>query len=79
MKLGSMGFKDRLRLLLFKYWAKPLFVVLTGLSLAIGPLSGIGVSTPVDIVLIEITTLADGFLLAMLYLTSIGAKFEKNL
>ena len=65
-------------LLNFKYWSKPTFVGLTLLSIIITGIQGIEVLPPIDAVLSYLTSLADGAIITLMYLTSISSKFNEN-
>lgn len=60
----------------FQPWAKPLFVGMTVISLSINTLSGVYIETAVGALLLDVTNLCDGAILAMLFLTPIGDRFR---
>ena len=65
-------------LVYFKKWARTAFVALTVISIITTPLWGFAVSPAIDGIIGYIITLADGAVLSIAFLTSLGAEFEQN-
>jgi len=65
-----------LGLFYFKSWARILFIILTVLSVILTGLSGVIVLPSVEGALLNMTILADGATVAIMYFTSISAKFS---
>ncbi|MDZ7803161.1 hypothetical protein [Thiohalophilus sp.] len=66
-----------LGLFYFKSWARTLFIILTTLSVILTALSGVSVLPGVEGALLNMTILADGATIAIMYFTSISAKFSR--
>lgn len=65
-------------LLLFSKWARNIFLILTIASVLSAPLWGFSVSPGIDGIIGSLLVLADGAILTMVYLTSIGGLFEND-
>jgi hypothetical protein len=65
-------------LLLFKNWARLSFVVITIASVLFTAIQGIQVMPAIEATIQYITTLIDGATIAIMYLTSVGQRFNKN-
>ena len=71
-------FISLLGMYLYKNWARVLFLLLNIFYIAISPFYGISVSGPVDAIPGQLGTLANGFLIAIAYLTGISSRFRNN-
>jgi hypothetical protein len=65
-------------MLYFHSWSKKLFVALTVLSTFFTAIHGFEVLPPIDAVLSYLTNLADGAVIALMYLTSLGKRFSES-
>jgi hypothetical protein len=63
-------------MMLFKLWAKRLFLILLTSSILLTIIQGVSVLTPIESVLFYLTNLADGATVILLYFTSISSKFN---
>ena len=63
-------------LLLFKKWARLLFVISLGFSVVTTPLWGMSVETGYEALIGYLMTLCDGVILAVCYLTSLNDDFK---
>lgn len=67
-----------LGLFCFRSWARTLFIILTVLSVILTGLSGVSVLPGVEGALLNITILADGATIAIMYFTSVSEKFSQS-
>ena len=65
-------------LIFYKAWAKPSFLLITIISIAITPFMGITINEPINNILGYTLSLIDGAILTMLYLTSVSNEFTKS-
>jgi hypothetical protein len=65
-------------LIYFKKWARTAFVVITVASIVSTPLWGFAVSPAIDGIIGYIISISDGAILAIAFLTGLGAEFENN-
>jgi len=62
----------------FMPWSRTVFIVAVAASIAISLFSGLHVLTNYELVIGGIVSMCDGAIIAMMYLTSIGELFERN-
>ena len=67
-----------LGLIYFKYWSRPLFLIVSISDFVFSSISGVAVILPVDGTVGYLLTLTDGAILYMLYFTKISQKFNKR-
>jgi hypothetical protein len=65
-------------LFFFQNWAKNLFLFLNVLGLVLAPLGGFSVRGPLASLLAELTTVLDGAILALAYLSPLAAAFATS-
>lgn len=65
-------------LLLYKAWARSLFLYLTIFSILSSPLWGLNVQGPYDLVLGSVITYSDGIILTLAYFSSVGEEFKNK-
>lgn len=65
-------------LLVYKQWARTLFLVLALFGVISSPFWGLGVQGNYDVMVGSIVTYCDGAIIAMSYLTSVSVRFTEN-
>lgn len=63
-------------MLLFQSWARTLFLLLTGISLALATLAGFWVLTGPQAAVLQLINLIDGAILAVAFLTTVARRFD---
>ncbi|WP_396587016.1 hypothetical protein [Bermanella sp. R86510] len=75
--LGLVYLISLFGLLFFKAWSRTLFTIMTVVNILISPFTGVVIQGGYDVMIGSILGLANGAIIALMYLTSLSHEFRK--